>query len=68
MHKAHRVASASAWHKFVVDAYYSAVAAQNERCDAFANGYATETDMFFAEIEPRVTFKSILENCKGYAK
>lgn len=57
----------NAWHEFVTMAYYAAEAAQQDRCDQYANGYPAEEQRFYREVEPRITFKQILIDSKGYA-
>lgn len=52
----------SAHHKQLMECYYLAREAQALRAEAHALGYATETDEFFAAVEPRVTFKAWLTN------
>lgn len=41
--------------------YYCAREAQVLRADDWSLGYATETDMFYTEIELRLTFKAWLQ-------
>lgn len=60
-----RTRSVNAWHEYVTSAYYAERDAQQQRCDEYANGYATEETTFYTEIETRVTFKAILLQAKG---
>lgn len=48
-------------HEQLMSDYYAARAAQEERAEAYALGYATEAENFFADIEPKITFKGWLQ-------
>ncbi len=47
-------------HDELMRGYYSARQAQEQRAEEWSMGYATETALFYAEEETRVTFKQWL--------
>lgn len=55
----------SEWHADLVESYRLARAAQDERAEAWAIGYATELAAFYAEVEPPVTFKAWLQDFRS---
>lgn len=47
-------------HTELMSVYYSARDAQEQRAEEYSLGYDTELSTFYAEVEPRVTFKAFL--------
>ncbi len=56
----------SAWHRALMEAYYSARNAQEQRAEMYGYGYESETADYYRDVEPKITFKMFLCNWKMY--
>lgn len=56
----------SGWNAHVRDLYAEQVAAQQARAEQVTYGYDADEALFYANTEPRVTFKQTLIMSRGY--
>lgn len=54
----------SAAHRELVEGYTLAVEDQLARAEAYSLGYATEVEEFYRVVEPRLTFRTWLEQAR----
>lgn len=54
--------------KLATETYYELKRQQELRLDEWANGYGTETDYFYENLEKKVLFKDVLIMMRGMSR